>query len=151
MEKVFTLEDFRTNPNICFDDPNTGGERLEDDEEALYSYVQDMFNEATEEPLSVEKVQYLSDLFSIFKNIPVYEKSVAHFDADVVVDYICDNYYTEGYDELEGFEELEKAIEKFNSIQTHYTNGKKLGYLDCLKEMKEYFEELREKMENDNK
>lgn len=130
-DNVITIEEFELMQNVCINNP-CNPERLEDDidcifEEALYQYEQNPND--------------LENIIEQFKEITVYKKNMVNFSSDFVTDYISDNYYIEP-DWVNGLEELELAIEKFNSQQTAYTSGKPIGTIDCSKELEKYIKGL---------
>lgn len=130
-----TLKQVEEMKDICFENP-MNEERLTDD-------LFDLFDAASEwaEGVSGEVLQDISEYFS---NIVIFKKELVNFNSDYVIDFLCDNFYIDGSDELEGLDELEKAIEAFNAKQTSYTSGKKLGVLDCSTEILKYLMDIAE-------
>jgi hypothetical protein len=122
------MKQFSEMKDVCFENLHSC-ERLEDDidciyEEALY------LHEQNETPLK--------EICDSFNNIVVYKKDKAKFNTDMVFDYLSDNYAVESSDELEGLDELEKAVEIFNNKQTRYTSSKPVGIMDCSNELYSY-------------
>lgn len=130
-DNIITMEQYKQMKNVCFDNLHDST-KLEDDIDHIYAEI--LY-------LHEQEHSTLKDICKLFSNIVVYEKDFVKFDVNFIYDYFSDNYSVESYDELEGYDDLEKAVELFNSRQTNYISSRPIAIMDCSKELYDYIYE----------
>ena len=77
------------------------------------------------------------------KEVNVLEKDHFKINVDDVIEAICnvayEDYNMDDADHVNGIDYVKEFCKKFNEMQTWYTGGKVIAYLDLSQEVKEYY------------
>jgi hypothetical protein len=130
-DKQFTLQEF-IEQDVCF---MVSDELISDDFDDIWEWI---YNDT----------DYLQDLsekeiLDKYSHVKLYKKEFAKCPADIVDDYLKDNFYIESA-ALQSIPELVEVriwIQNFNETQNWYIKGACVGWIDLSEIIKEYMKD----------
>ena len=143
------LEDYNKNDNLTVVNPNND-EELVDNLDVFYEKAENDFLDAYDKIQTKNLQNALKTIDTIldddcYKKIIVSEKDRIKIEPLHVIDYIKDTIADSEYnfdgmqdESLIGLEDVQKAIEEFNSKQTGWINGNIIGVLNIADDVKRY-------------
>ena len=85
----------------------------------------------------------IAEIVKSAKEVNVLEKHHFKINVDDVIEAICnvayEDYNMDDTDRVNGIDYVKEFCKKFNEMQTWYTGGKLIAYLDLSQEVKEYY------------
>lgn len=131
IDKQFTLQEF-TEQDVCFE---VSDEIISDDFDDIWEWI---YNDT----------DYLQDLsekeiLDKYSHVKLYKKEFAKCPADIVDDYLKDNFYIESaaLQSIPELVEVRTRIQNFNETQNWYIQGACVGWIDLSEIIKEYMKD----------
>ena len=108
------------------------------DEDVLVENISDYIDRL---PLFKEKD--IPDVVESAKEVKIFEKNRFKLDVEDLTEYVYtlayEDYNMDDTDRVNGIDYVKEFCKKFNEMQTWYTDGKLIAYLDLSQEVKEYY------------